>query len=237
MSDQKQVVAIIPARGGSKGLPRKNILPLLGKPLIAWAVDDARSCSLIDRVIVTTDDEEIGGCAKKYGAEVPFLRPADLAQDLTSTEATLQHAILSLDKTGWKADIVVFLTCTAPFRDRQWIANVVQKLIDEPEIDSAFVALKTQKNYWRASDEQSWARLAADIGYGSRQNKEPLFREETPTACATRAEIVRAGKRLGPRVYLEIVEDDRVMIDIHSEYDYWLAQQVAEHWPMSKELP
>jgi N-acylneuraminate cytidylyltransferase len=81
----KSVLAIIPARGGSKGLPGKNIKELCGKPLIAWTIEQAKSCSDIDRIVVSTDDSEIAEIAKKYGAEVPFIRPAELASDTAST--------------------------------------------------------------------------------------------------------------------------------------------------------
>ena len=93
MINGKSVLAIIPARDGSKGLPGKNIKELCGKPLIAWSIEQAKSCSDIDKTVVSTDDEKIAEVAKKYGAEVPFMRPAELANDTTSTIDVIFHAI------------------------------------------------------------------------------------------------------------------------------------------------
>ncbi len=85
MINGKSVMAIIPARGGSKGLPEKNIKELYGKPLIAWSIEVAKACSVIDKIVVSTDDENIADVAKTYGAEMPFMRPAELANDTAST--------------------------------------------------------------------------------------------------------------------------------------------------------
>src|SRR5688572_19439839 len=101
------VVAVIPARGGSKGLPRKNIRVLAGKPLIAYSIEAAKNCPLIDRVILSTDDQEIADIGKKFGAEVPFLRPSAIAVDDATTESVLIHAIDWLEKNeNYKTDIL-----------------------------------------------------------------------------------------------------------------------------------
>ena len=93
MHKKIKIIAVIPARGGSKGLPGKNILPLCGKPLIAYSIEVAKKSRLIDRVIVTTDDKKIAAVAKKYGAEIPFMRPARLAQDNTPPFPVLKHVL------------------------------------------------------------------------------------------------------------------------------------------------
>ena len=90
MYKDKKILGLIPARGGSKGLPRKNIRPLHGKPLIAWTIGQARSSSVFDKIIVSTDDEEIATIAKEYGAEVPFMRPAELAGDTVPAIAVVE---------------------------------------------------------------------------------------------------------------------------------------------------
>jgi CMP-N-acetylneuraminic acid synthetase len=225
-----RVAAIIPARGGSKGLPGKHLLPFAGKPLLAYAIEPALACTLIDRVIVTTDSAEIADAARALGAEAPFLRPAALADDAATTEAALRHAVLWMDEHGYHADIVVFLTCTAVFRERAWLDEAVRRLLARPELDTVFVGLRTHKNFWRRVGPD-WVRLAADIPYGSRQRREPLLREETPTACATRADLIRAGRRVGPKVDIIETDDDRVMLDLHSDFDLWLAEQVLIEWP------
>lgn len=111
----KKVLGIIPARGGSKGIPRKNIKTFLGKPLIAWAIEALRESGVCDRIIVSTDDEEIAAVAKQYGAEVPFMRPADLARDDTPTLPVLVHAIQWLkDHESYQPDAVVLVQVTSP---------------------------------------------------------------------------------------------------------------------------
>lgn len=221
-----RVVAIIPARGGSKGLPGKNVRPLAGKPLIAYSIEAAKASSCVDRVIVSTDDPQIAGVAKQWGAETPFLRPSELAQDLTPTEPVLRHAVEWLEAhEGYRADIVVFLQPTDIFRKRSMIDAVVQTLLDDETVDSAFVAHPTHKNFWRWNGSR-FARLAPDVAYGPRQTREPLYREDTGLACATRATCIKQGKRLGERVAIIPNPDEASGIDIHTEFDFWLAERV-----------
>jgi pseudaminic acid cytidylyltransferase len=94
-------IAVIPARGGSKRIPRKNIKPFAGKPMIGYAIEAAKACSGIDRVVVSTDDDEIAGIAKDFGAELPFRRPAELADDITPTVPVIAHAIETCRELGW----------------------------------------------------------------------------------------------------------------------------------------
>lgn len=220
-----KVVAVIIARGGSKGIPRKNVKLLAGKPLIAYPILAAKNCSLVDRIIVSTDDEEIARLAKEWGAEVPFTRPKELAKDSTPTEPVLQHAVRWLDEhEGYRADIMVFLTPTFVPRKKGLIGKVVRYLLDHPELDSVFAATATHKNYWRFK-EGTWERLASDIPqYSSRQTKEPLWREDTPLVLATRADWVRQGKRMGERVWI-IENDAEFSIDIDTPFDFWLAEE------------
>ena len=113
----KIVLAIIPARGGSKGVPRKNIKDLCGKPLIAWTIEEALKSKYIDRLIVSTEDEEIANISKKYGAEVPFLRPTELAKDDTPGVEPLLHCINWLkDNQNYYPGYGFTLQCTSPCR-------------------------------------------------------------------------------------------------------------------------
>ncbi len=226
----ENVVAIILARGGSKGLPGKNIRPLAGKPLIAYSIEAAKMSPLVDRVIVSTDNEEIKKVSVEYGAEVPFLRPSDLAQDDTPTEPVLKHAVEWLEENeGYRVDIVVFLQLTDVFRKKYMIDTVVSKLIENENLDSAFMAYKTHKNFWRKIDGK-YSRLASDIAYGPRQKREHLYREDTGLACATRVKFIKEGRRIGDRV--EIIPYDSAVnwIDIHNEFDLWLAEKIISEW-------
>lgn len=108
-------IAVIPARGGSKRIPRKNIRDFCGKPMIAWSIEAAQASGCIDKVVVSTDDPEIADVARAHGAEVPFLRPADLADDYAGTTVVVQHAVKSLCDGGVAVDEVCCLYATAPF--------------------------------------------------------------------------------------------------------------------------
>ena len=108
-------VAIIPARGGSKRIPRKNIRPFAGKPMIAWPIQAALQSGLFDRVIVSTDDEEIAAIAREYGADVPFMRPAELSDDFTATIPVIAHAIRALQEQGQVISTACCIYATTPF--------------------------------------------------------------------------------------------------------------------------
>jgi CMP-N-acetylneuraminic acid synthetase len=225
-SVKKNVVAIIPARGGSKGITKKNTRLLAGKPLIAYTIEAVKGCSLVDRIIVSTDDEEIREVSIKYGAEVPFLRPAELAQDDTPTEPVLKHCVEWLEKKeSYRVDVVLFLQLTDVFRRKSLIHDVLSKLLENDHLDSVFVVTKTHKNFWRRLDGKL-VRLAPDISYGPRQKREPLYREDTGLACATRAEFIKQGKRMGQNVEIVNNAGDLPFVDIHDDLDLWLAEKL-----------
>lgn len=109
------IVAVIPARGGSKRIPRKNIRPFAGRPIIAYSISAARECGLFDRIIVSTDDDEIAAVARNCGAETPFVRPPELSDDHIGSDAVVAHALHWLAKQDAPADIVCCIYATAPF--------------------------------------------------------------------------------------------------------------------------
>ncbi len=132
-----KVLAIITARGGSKGIPNKNIKEFRGKPLILYTIEVAKKSGLITDLIVSTDDQKIAEISKKYGAEVPFIRPVDLAQDDTPILPVIQHAVKFMEnKLGYQYDYVVTLQPTSPFRTPEDIDQAI-KLIDNEKADSA----------------------------------------------------------------------------------------------------
>ena len=156
----EDVICIIPARGGSKGLPRKNVLTIGSESLIARPIRHAIESGVIGTVLVTTDDAEIAEIAKSAGAIVPFIRPPELAQDLTSTEDTLQHALFEYEKmTGKEFKVAVFLTATDIFRRVEWIVDVVNRLKSNPNLESVFVGLATHKNYWNQQSDGSLCQV------------------------------------------------------------------------------
>ena len=121
-------VAIIPARGGSKRIPKKNIKNFHGKPLIAYSIEVALKSKLFDKVVVSTDDEEIAKIAKEFGAEVPFLRPKELSDDFTGTGAVINHAINFLKEQGENIDFVCTIYATAPLLQEKYLIKAYERL-------------------------------------------------------------------------------------------------------------
>lgn len=141
-----KILCLIPARGGSKGLPGKNIKKLLGKPLIAYTIEQAKKSKYIDRVVVSTEDIKIAGISKEYGAEVPFIRPKELALDDISTIDVLLHAIDWMEKMqGYVFDILVLLHVTTPLRSVEDVDNCIELLI-EKNADNVFTVTEAHRN-------------------------------------------------------------------------------------------
>jgi len=129
MINGSRLLAIVPARGGSKRIPRKNIIELAGKPLISWTIEAALNSNYIDRVIVSTDDNEIAQISKKYGAEVPFIRPKELASDTATSVDVVLHVLDELCKESDIFDFIVLLQPTSPLRTTQHIDDAIEQLI------------------------------------------------------------------------------------------------------------
>jgi CMP-N-acetylneuraminic acid synthetase len=142
MINGKSVIAIIPARGGSKGLPGKNIMLLCGKPLVVWSIEAGLSCQYIDEVMVTTDSEDIASIAKKFGASVPFLRPAELATDTASSFDVVIHALDFFDmEFGKSFDYILLLEPTSPMRESDDLDSMLMKISSLADSYDAIVSL------------------------------------------------------------------------------------------------
>ena len=137
----KKILALIPARGGSKGLPRKNIKPLLGKNLIGWTIEQAKDSSCIDYVYVSTEDKEISDISKSFGAEIPFMRPKKLAEDSSSTMDVVHHVIDEFNKRGMFFDIIALLEPTSPLRKRGDLDQALRTLVDSEQFADSIVSL------------------------------------------------------------------------------------------------
>lgn len=129
MYKEKKILAVIPARGGSKGIPKKNIIDLLGKPLLYYSIKSAKESKYIDKVIISTDDIEIAEVGKNLGAEVPFLRPKEISGDKAKSIDAFIHAIKELEKLGEKYDYILLLQNTSPLRQSWHIDEAIEKLI------------------------------------------------------------------------------------------------------------
>lgn len=142
-----EILAIIPARGGSKGIPKKNMVTLAGKPLIQYTIDAAKNSKLITRIILTSDDEEIINYCKKQGIEVPFKRPSYLAKDDTPMIEVIIHAIRYLEENGnYKPDIIILLQPTSPLRTSKHIDEALEKLINS-NADSIVSVMKVPHQF------------------------------------------------------------------------------------------
>ncbi len=151
------ILALIPARGGSKGIPRKNIKLFAGYPLIAWSIAAAKQAELVTRVIVSTDDEEIAAVAREWGAETPFLRPAELAQDKTTDLPVFEQALKWLeDVEAYRPDVVVQLRPTSPIRPRGMVDDAIRILLDHDDADCVRGVVPAGQNpfkMWRFNGE------------------------------------------------------------------------------------
>jgi len=133
-----KAICIIPARGGSKRIPKKNIKDFLGKPLIAYSIETAKKSKLFEKVVVTTDDEAIANIAKEYGAEVPFLRPAKLSDDFSSSGDAVEHALKFLQERGEKYDFLCTIYATAPLLQVEYLKQGLEALQNNPDAHMAF---------------------------------------------------------------------------------------------------
>lgn len=132
----KNAIAVIPARGGSKRIPKKNIKDFFGKPLIAYSIEVALESKLFEKVIVTTNDKEIAEVAQKYGAEVPFLRPKELSDDFTGTTEVVNHAVNYLENQGEKYEYICTIYATAPFLEAKYLIKGYEALKDSDAINA-----------------------------------------------------------------------------------------------------
>ncbi len=222
--NKPKVLCIIPARGGSKGLKDKNIQKVNGKPLIYYPIAAAKESKVCDRIFVSTDSTKIADLAKKFNAEVPFLRSKKFSKDLTTTEETLQNALLEFENyTNFKFDICVFLTANRIFRKSAWIKKCVNNLINDSKIESSFVVQKTYKHFWHKKNNKYEKVLRWMNSYTSRQVAPDFYREDTALTCASRASLWRRGIRIGKKIKFVVHDNPFAEIDIHSEEDLIIA--------------
>jgi N-acylneuraminate cytidylyltransferase len=221
------VVAAIFARGGSKGVPRKNLRLLAGRPLIAHSIDVARACPGIDRVIVSTDDAEIAEVARAHGADVPFVRPAELARDDSPEWLAWQHALRALAAAGEAASLLVTVPTTAPLRAVEDVEACLRAVRDS-EADCAITVTPAQRSpYFNMVrlDAAGYAELVIRPEQEiSRRQDAPAVFDMTTVAYAARPEFVlRARSLFEGRVRAVVVPRERA-VDIDDELDLAFAE-------------
>jgi N-acylneuraminate cytidylyltransferase len=217
------MLCVIPARGGSKGVPRKNLLDVGGKPLIVWTIEQALAVPYLD-VFVSTDDEEIADVARRAGARVPWLRPAELAQDTTATEPVVRHAIERVTEDHGRPDTVMLLQATSPVRHAGTLGRAVREF-SETGVDSMVGVVPQAPFLWQATEPPT---AAYDIAARPRRQdltREALRYRETGSVYVTRTEIYEQfDNRLGGRIGLFVMAEDEG-IDIDTELDVALARE------------
>jgi N-acylneuraminate cytidylyltransferase len=210
-SREMKALAIIPARGGSKGIPSKNLGLLAGKPLIAHTIERARQTKSVSRIVVSTDDPEIAAASRQYGAEVVW-RPAEISGDTATSESALLHAVDYLEQTeGYKPALLVFLQCTSPLTLPEDIDGAVQVLLDE-NADSVLAVTPFPYFLWRRDEKGDIVGINFDRGIRPlRKDREPQFLE-TGAVYAMRAQgFKETGHRLFGKMAMYVMPPDRCL--------------------------
>jgi len=224
-----KILAIIPARGGSKGVPRKNIIPLGGKPLIWYTIKVAMACKLLDRVILTSEDEEIIAVAKSFGLEAPFVRPMELALDHVSDRPVLQHAVqMLMELDDYQPDYVISLKPTIPFRATEDIENVIHKM-NENKSDSVRTVTRSDgvyHPYWMFTQDEEGIAQPMIPGktidqYYRRQLLPPVYRLNGVVDSMRTEVLLNHDKLYGSKMALvEVPENRAVDIDTFRDLEY-----------------
>ena len=231
-ASSQTALGIIPARGGSKTVPRKNLKLLGGKPLIAWSIEAARAARELDRCIVSTDDEEIAAVARERGAEVPFLRPAEYARDDTPDLPVFQHALAWLaEHEGYRPAFVVHLRPTLPFREPRQIDGVVRRMRETGAdcVKSVYREEHHPHKMWRRRDDRLtpyedtplWRELGPDC---PRQVLDPAW-WSAGLVDAIRREVIERGSTVG-EVVVPYEVDPEPCVDLDTEHDFIIAEVV-----------
>lgn len=223
-----KVLAIIPARGGSKGVPGKNIKNLGGKPLIAYTIERAFESKKLSKIVLSSEDEEIINTAKNLGIEVPFVRPMELATDQAKSIDVVNHAVLELEKNNEFFDAVCLLQISSPFREKGFIDKAIQKFIDE-NVDALISVLKVPHEF-----NPHWTFIPDNTGHLriSTGDKEIITRrQDLPTSYyrdgsiyITKTDIIKKGSFYGEKLgYIE------------NNPKYFINIDTLEDWKKAKE--
>jgi CMP-N,N'-diacetyllegionaminic acid synthase len=221
------IVCVIGARGGSKGVAGKNIRPLLGKPLIGWSVEQARACPEISRVIVSTDHPEIAKVARDFGAEVPFVRPAELASDAAGKWGVWVHALDFIEhELKWPVDLFVDLDCTSPLRRVDDIRGAIAQMLRD-DVDCVFSVCEARKNpYFNLVEyEGGYLRMSKPLpGRVLRRQDAPRVLEHVASIYVLRPAYLRSAQGLmdGRARGFEMLPERS--LDIDSELDFRLIE-------------
>jgi len=231
-----EILALIPARSGSKSIPRKNIRTFAGHPLIAYSIMAGLASETVTRVIVSTDDEKIAEISREYGAETPFLRPGELSQDDTPDLPVFLHAIQWLDENeDYHPEIIVHLRPTSPLRRVSHIDNSVYRLLERPEADSVrTVCIPFQNPYkmWRIDSSgfmQPLLESSLPEAYNLPRQLLPEVYWQTGYVDTVWTETILLKKSMTGDKILPLIIDPREWIDIDSPDDWRRAERLLEN--------
>lgn len=226
MYKRRKVLAIIPARAGSKALPRKNIKNMCGKPLIAWAINEAKKSRYIDRVIVSTDGQAISGIARKFGAEIPFMRPAGLATDSAKMIDVILYTISRLKDEFCPRDLVVLLQPTSPLRLADDIDNAIEMFFLK-RTSSVISVCEVDQHPYLMSRITADGRMKdfANPGFTKKNRQDlPLFYKANGAVYLASIGYLKKEKGLyGTRTYAYVMPKER-SVDIDDELDFRFAE-------------
>ena len=215
-----KILAVIPARGGSKGVPKKNIKMLGGKPLVAHSIEAAKNSSFVDRTVVTTDSEEIGRVAKQFGAEV-IIRPQELAQDKTPMDPVVEHVVSLFEKDGYSPDAVLLLQPTSPLRTASHVEGAIQAF-SSGNFDSLISIFKIYNNRHEAGKD---GLLTPTFTKSKNRNERPPAIFENGAIYISTAPLIKEGRIRGDRIgYYEM--DQYSSVDIDTLLDFVVAEQL-----------
>lgn len=226
-----EVLAIIPARGGSKSLPKKNIRTFARHPLLAYSIAAGLQSKMVDRVIVSTDDEETAKIAKSYGAEVPFSRPSELAGDSTLDYPVFVHALEWLEvEQGYVPDIIVQLRPTTPIRPRDCVDRGISLLLENPKADSVRAVVPSGQNpykMWRITEDGFMKPLleeGIDEAYNQPRQNLPSTYWQTGHVDIFRRSVITEKKSITGEIVLPLILDPKYTVDIDSSLDWERAE-------------
>lgn len=230
----ERIQAFIFARGGSKGVPRKNVKLLAGKPLIAHAIMCAKACPSLGRVAISTDDPEIAKVAREWGGDVPFMRPGALASDAASEWLAWRHAVEVMEDAGQNFDIMVSLPTTSPFRAVADVETCIDTLREHPDFDVVLTVCKARRspyfNMVRLDADGSAHMVSESDTVVHRRQDVPEVYDITTVAYAVRTDFIRTASGLfDGRVYAVEVPEER-SLDIDTTHDFLIAELLARHW-------
>lgn len=223
-----KILTIIPARGGSKGIPHKNIKPLNGKPLIYYTIDCARAICDDEDICVSTDDAEIISVVEKYGLKVPFVRPAELATDTAGTYEILLHALDFYEKQGKQYDVVLLLQNTSPFRTAEHVEEALK--LYTPDVDMVVSVKECPANpYYCVFEEDSKGFLHVCKGDGNifRRQDAPKVYEYNGAIYIMNAETLKTTHMHKMQKRVKYIMDDMSSFDLDTMWDWQLAESIV----------